>query len=119
MGNGFQKLQNTLAMANTDLAIIMPALEEPENSVRAQNEADDAWAIREKAHDISWTKWDIQQTPWNISSRKCMMIIRCSISDGIRMAIPECANATEKSASVQVYSQGLFDFSCQLEHSAR
>ena len=53
MGNGFQKLQNTLAMANIDLAIIMPAPEEPENPVRAQNEADDAWAIREKDHDIA------------------------------------------------------------------
>ena len=32
-------------MAIIDSAIIMPALEEPENDVRAQNEADDAWAI--------------------------------------------------------------------------
>ena len=76
-------------MTNIDLAIIMPAPEEPENPVRAQNEADDAWAIREKAHDIAWTKWDIQQARWNISNRKCLMIIRGSISDGIRMAIPE------------------------------
>ena len=53
MGNIFQKLQITLAMTNIDLAIIMPALEEPENPVRAQNEADDAWAIREKDHDIA------------------------------------------------------------------
>ena len=46
MGNGFQKLQIALAMTNIDLVIIMPAPEEPENPVRAQNEADDAWAIR-------------------------------------------------------------------------
>ena len=39
MRNGFQKLQIALAMANIDLAIIMPALENP---VRAQNEADNA-----------------------------------------------------------------------------
>ena len=43
-------------MAIIDSAIIMSALEEPENPVRAQNEADDAWAIREKALDIAWTK---------------------------------------------------------------
>jgi len=53
MGNGFQKLQIALAMTNIDLVIIMPAPEEPENLVRAQNEADDAWAIREKDHDIA------------------------------------------------------------------
>jgi hypothetical protein len=56
IGNGFQKLQIALTMANIDLAIIMPAPEAPKNPVRAQNEADDAWAIREKAHDIAWTK---------------------------------------------------------------
>ena len=42
IGNGFQKLQIALAMANIDLAIIMLAPEEPENPMRAQNEADDA-----------------------------------------------------------------------------
>ena len=72
-----------------DLAIIMPASEEPENPLWAQNEADDAWAIRQKAHDISWTKWEIQQARWNISNRMCLMIIRGTISDGIRMTIPE------------------------------
>ena len=46
MGNGFQKLQIALAMTNIDLIIIMPALEESKNLVRAQNEANDAWAIR-------------------------------------------------------------------------
>ena len=51
--NNFQKLRIALAMANIDSAIIMPAPEEPENPVKAQNEADDAWAIREKAHDIA------------------------------------------------------------------
>ena len=56
MGNGFQKLQLALAMTNIDFAIIMPDPEEPENPVRAQNKADDAWAIRPKAHDIGWTK---------------------------------------------------------------
>ena len=76
-------------MAIIDSAIIMSALEEPENPVRAQNEADDAWAIREKALDIAWTKWDIHQARWNISNRKCLMITRGTISDGIRMTIPE------------------------------
>ena len=49
MGNGFQKLLIALAMTNIDLAIIMPALEEPKNPVKAQNKEDDAWAIRQKA----------------------------------------------------------------------
>ena len=76
-------------MTNIDLAIMMLAPEEPENPVRAQNKADGAWAIRQKAHDIAWTKWDIHQARWNISNCKCLMIIRSSISDDIRMTIPE------------------------------
>ena len=43
-------------MSNIDLVIIIPAPEELENPVRPQNKADDAWAIRQKAHDIAWTK---------------------------------------------------------------
>ena len=46
MENDFHKLPIALAMTNIDLAIIMPAPEEPENPVRAQNKADGAWAIR-------------------------------------------------------------------------
>jgi len=61
MENNFQKSQIDMAMAHIDLAIIMPAPEEPENLVRAENEADDAWTIRGKAYDITWTKWDYQQ----------------------------------------------------------
>ena len=44
MGNGFQKLRIAIAMTNIDLAIIMSLPEKLENPVRAQNEADDAWA---------------------------------------------------------------------------
>ena len=58
MGNGFQMLQIALAMTNIDLNIIIPAPEEPENPIRTQNKADDAWAIRQKAHDIAWTKME-------------------------------------------------------------
>ena len=36
----------------------MPALEEPKNPVKAPNKADNAWAIRQKAHDIAWTKME-------------------------------------------------------------
>jgi len=59
MGNGFQKLQIAVAMSNIDLAIIMPAPEEPKNPARAQNKAYDAWYIQQKAHDFSWTKIEI------------------------------------------------------------
>ena len=82
-------------MAEIDLAVIVPSPNEPEKPARAQNVADDAWAIREKNHDRAMTQYDIDRTRWNNSNRKCLMIIKGSISDNITKAIPECTTATE------------------------
>ena len=94
-GKLHQKLEIALAMAEIDLAVTVPALKEPEKPVRAQNAADDAWAIREKNHDHAMIQYDIDKTRWNTSNRKCLMIIKGSISDNIKEAIPECTTAAE------------------------
>ena len=88
-------------MADIDLAISMSAPKELAKPVWAQNEAADAWAIREKNYDTAWTKFDIERARWNNSNHKCLMIIKGSISDGVRGAIPECATATEYLAKVK------------------
>ena len=94
-GKWCQKLEIDLALAEIDLAVTVPAPKEPEKPVRAQNEADDAWAIREKNHDHAMIQYDIDKTRWNTSNRKCLMIIKGSISDNIKEAIPECTTAAE------------------------
>ena len=88
-GKWHQKLEIALALAEIDLAVTVPAPKEPEKPVRAQNEADDAWTIREKNHDRAMMQYDIDKTRWNTSNRKCLMIIKGSISDNIEEAIPE------------------------------
>ena len=87
-------------MAEIDLAVTVPAPKEPEKPVRAQNEADDAWAIREKNHDRAMIQYNMNKTCWNTSFRKCLMIIKGSISDNIKEAIPECTTAAEYLESV-------------------
>jgi len=82
-------------MAEIDLDVTVQAPKELGKLVRAQNEADDAWAIREKNHDRAMIQYDIDRTRWNTSNHKCLMIIKGSISDNIREAIPECTTATE------------------------
>ena len=82
-GKWHQKLEIALGLAEIDLVVTVPAPKEPEKPVRAQNEADDAWAIREKNHDCAMTQYDIDRTRWNNSIRKCLMIIKGSISDNI------------------------------------
>ena len=94
-GKWRQKLEITLALAEIDLAVTVPAPKEPEKPVRAQIEADDAWTIREKNHDHALIQYDIDKTRWNNSNRNCLMIIKVSISDNIKEAIPECTTATE------------------------
>lgn len=94
-GKWYQKLEITLAMANIDLAINTPQPQEPEKPMRAQNETDAAFAARQKKYDEEKTLYDIEMASWADSNRKCLMIIKGSISDPIRMAITACPTAAE------------------------
>jgi len=100
-GKWYQKLEIALAMANIDLAITTPAPQEPEKPVRAQNEEAAAWAIREKNYDSAMTRYDAEKTRWNDSNRKCLMVMKGSTSDAIKMAIPDCDTASEYLAKVK------------------
>ena len=82
-------------MANKDLAINMPQLQEPEKPVRAQNETNAAFAVRQKKYDADKTLYDKEMAPWADSNRKCLLIIKGSISNPIRMAITACPTAAE------------------------
>ena len=94
-GKWYQKPEVALAMSNIDLAVTTPEPKELEKPVRAQNEADAAWTARQKTYETAWTKYDIERAPWYSSNRKCLMIIKGSISDAIRMAITDCPTAAE------------------------
>ncbi|XP_039834581.1 uncharacterized protein LOC120695378 [Panicum virgatum] len=100
-GKWYQKLEIALEMANIDLAITTPAPQEPEKPVRAQNEEAAAWAIREKNYDSAMTRYDADKTRWNDSNRKCLMVMKGSTSDAIKMAIPDCDTALEYLAKVK------------------
>ena len=92
-GKWYQKLEIALAMANIDLAINTPQPQEPKKPVRAQNETDAAFAARQKKYDEEKTLYDIEMALWADSNRKCLMIIKSSISEHIRMAITACPTA--------------------------
>jgi hypothetical protein len=40
-------------------------------------------------------KFDLEKAKWISSNRKCLMVIKSSIIDSIRGAIPDCATAVE------------------------
>ena len=69
-GKWYQKLEIALVMANIDLAINTPQLQEPEKPVRAQNETDTVFAARQKKYDEEKTLYDVEMAPWADSNRK-------------------------------------------------
>jgi len=89
-GKWYQKLEIALAMA-----INTPQPQEPEKPVRAQNETDAAFAVRQKKYDANKTLYDKEMAPWADSNRKCLLIIKGSISESIRMAITACPTTAE------------------------
>ena len=56
--------------------------------MRAENEADAAFTTRERDHATVRMKYDLDRAKWDSSNRKCLMVIKSSIEDPIRGAIP-------------------------------
>ena len=94
-GKWYKKLEIALAMANIELAINTAQPQEPVKPVRAQNEANTTFTARQKKYDEEKTLYDIEMASWADSNRKCLLIIKGSISESIRMAITACSTTAE------------------------
>jgi hypothetical protein len=55
----------------------------------------DANAEREKQNSKLMGCYEIEKISWERSNRKCLMVIKERISEGIRGAIPECETTVE------------------------
>ena len=58
-------------------------------------------------HRFPLVKFDIERAQWNTSNRKCLMIIKGSIADSVRMSITNCPTASEYLAKVKSQFTGL------------
>ena len=94
-GRWHEELEVNLELAEIDLALAEKAPTEPPGLVRGESETDAAWTARVRDHAPVQAKYDLDKAKWNNSNRKCLMVIKKSISEGIRGAIPDCATATE------------------------
>jgi len=90
-----EELEVNLALAEIDLALTEKAPTEPPAPVRGESETDAAWTTWERDHAPVRAKYDLDKAKWNNSNCKCLMVIKNSILEGIRGAIPDCATATE------------------------
>jgi molybdopterin converting factor small subunit len=66
----------------------------------------DAKAEREKQNNKLMSCYEIEKINWERSNRKCLMVIKERISEGIRGAIPECETAVEYLEKVESHFTG-------------
>ncbi|XP_066336830.1 uncharacterized protein [Miscanthus floridulus] len=90
-----EKLEMALALSDNDLALTSPCPIEPMDQVRKENEADVAFATRRRKHAIVIMKYNLDHAKLDSSNHKCLIVIKSSIEDPIRGAIPKCTTATE------------------------
>jgi len=82
-------------VTDIDLAVTTPCPTAPVALVRGQSETACDWQEKERAHAVVQMKHDLEKTKWNSSNRKCLMVIKSSIVDTIRGAIPDAPTAVE------------------------
>jgi molybdopterin converting factor small subunit len=85
-----EKINMSLALFEIDKAItdkrpVEPTLLDIPNDLGA-----DAKVEREKQNNKLMSYYEIEKSNWERSNRKCLMVIKERISEGIRGAIPEC-----------------------------
>jgi hypothetical protein len=90
-----QKLEVALALSDIDFAITSPFPVCPAELVRDPEETTAAWQARQREHASVQMKFDLEKAKWISSNRKCLMVIKSSIIDSIRGAIPDCPTAVE------------------------
>jgi hypothetical protein len=62
--------------------------------VKEANETDAAFTARQRDHATVRMTYDLDHAKWDISNRKCLIVIKGSIEDSIRGSISECTTTT-------------------------
>nr|XP_051202032.1 uncharacterized protein LOC127315598 [Lolium perenne] len=84
-----------LALLDLDLALIEACPIEPKDPVRGDKESEDDFNKRVLDHGPKRMKYDLDRAKWDSFNRKCLMVIKRSILEAIRGAIPQCDTASE------------------------
>jgi hypothetical protein len=81
------------ALTKIDLALMAYAPKEPEKHVIRDGETAQAFATRDRDFASIRMIYDLERVKWDASNRKCLMVIKSSIMEVIRGAIPNCETA--------------------------
>ena len=82
-------------MVEVDWVVTSPCSTELVAPVREINEADAAWATREKDFASQKMSYDLEHRNWVIANKKCLAVIKNTIEPAIVGSILECDTVTE------------------------
>ena len=74
-----EKYELALALSENDLALTSPCPTEPVDRVREDNESDADFTALQRDHTEVRMKYNLERKKWDISNRKCLMVIKFTI----------------------------------------
>ena len=90
-----KKIDLVFILAEVDWVVTSPCPTEPVAPMRETNEADAAWAIRERDFASQKMSYDLQHRKWVTANKKYLVVIKNTIEPTIVGSIPECDTVTE------------------------
>ena len=89
------KVDLDFILAEVDWVVTSPCPTEPVAPVREINEADAAWATRERDFESQIMSYDLEHRKWVTTNKKCLTVIKNTIEPAIVGSILECDTVTE------------------------
>ena len=75
-----KKIDLTFILAEVDWVVTSPCPTEPVAPVRVTNEADDAWATRERDFASQMMSYDLEHRKWVTANKKYLAVIKNRLS---------------------------------------
>ena len=93
--SGRKKIDLAFILVEVDWVVNSPCPTELVAPVRETNEADAAWATRERDFESQKMSYHLEHRKWVTDNKKCMDVIKNTIEPAIVGSIPECDSVTE------------------------
>ena len=90
-----KKIDLIFILAEVDWVVTLLCPTEPVAPVRETNEANAAWATRERDFASQKMSYGLEDRKWVTANKKCMAVIKNTIEPAIVGSIPECDAVTE------------------------
>ena len=90
-----KKIDLAFILAEVDWVVTSPCPTEPVAPVRETNEADAAWATKERDFEYQKMSFHLEHRKWFTANKKCLAVIKNTIEPAILGSIPEYHTVTE------------------------